>query len=236
MIGHRPSTAVICGGSEIEQQAAMAGAERSRWRPAAVDGALRRSVGEHFGHLPFVSSSPTGGTLPFVNDVGVAHYFGVGAYVDPRRLPARPRPLRCRVPRLLGPSRARRRRGALRLGRGCRPLSALEAGRAARRRQLLGLRGRHRPLRAELSGSTRRAALGRSRPRLDCARAAVVSCFSSALSEWRSGDCGARSCLGTRPAAGSRLGLSDWRAGGSAPGTRCASYRASSRCSSPTRV
>src|SRR5262249_934027 len=33
--------------------------------------------------VPFVASTPTGGVLPFRLDVGVSHYFGVGAYRRP---------------------------------------------------------------------------------------------------------------------------------------------------------
>ena len=82
-IGGRPSLAVLCGNSEVEQQVAMLG----------LDPALGR--GELFGELlpglareldvpvPYVPSSPSGGDLPFRPDCGVANYYGVGGYRRP---------------------------------------------------------------------------------------------------------------------------------------------------------
>lgn len=79
----RPSLAVLCGNSEIEQQVAMLG----------LDPALGR--GEFFGQtLPglaraagvdavYVPSAPCGGDLPFRTDQGIANYYGVGAYLRP---------------------------------------------------------------------------------------------------------------------------------------------------------
>jgi beta-mannosidase len=82
-VAGRPSLAVLCGNSEVEQQAAMFG----------VDAALGR--GELFGTLlpelaraagadvPYVPSAPCGGALPFHPGTGVANYFGVGGYRRP---------------------------------------------------------------------------------------------------------------------------------------------------------
>jgi beta-mannosidase len=77
------SLAVLCGNSEVEQQAAMMGAPRDIWRSPlfartlpAVSAALRPDV-------PYWPSTPAGGGLPFVTDAGTAHYFGVGAYLRP---------------------------------------------------------------------------------------------------------------------------------------------------------
>jgi beta-mannosidase len=79
----RPSLVVLCGNSEIEQQAAMLG----------LDPALGR--GELFGELlpaaaeradvdaVYLPSAPCGGALPFRPDRGVANYFGVGGYMRP---------------------------------------------------------------------------------------------------------------------------------------------------------
>ena len=82
-VGGRPSLAVLCGNSEVEQQVAMLG----------LDPALGR--GELFGELlpglarelevtvPYVPSAPSGGDLPFRPDCGVANYYGVGGYRRP---------------------------------------------------------------------------------------------------------------------------------------------------------
>ena len=79
----RPSTTVVCGNSEVEQQAAMFGLEPEVGRgelfyellPAALDAAGFDAV--------YVPSAPSGGDLPFRPDRGVASYFGVGGYRRP---------------------------------------------------------------------------------------------------------------------------------------------------------
>ncbi len=79
----RPSLAVLCGNSEVEQQAAMLGLDPELGRgelfgellPAAA-----RAAGADAVYLP---SAPCGGELPFRTDRGVANYFGVGAYLRP---------------------------------------------------------------------------------------------------------------------------------------------------------
>ncbi len=80
-LGGRPSLAVLCGGSEVAQQVAMLG----------LDPAL--AVGPLFGELlptlvdeakidaAYLPSTPWGGDLPFRPGTGVAHYYGVGAYL-----------------------------------------------------------------------------------------------------------------------------------------------------------
>ena len=78
-----PSLAVLCGGSEVEQQAAMLGLA-----PGAAANTLTAELLPEAGarlrpDLPYVPSTPTGGQLPFHVDAGVGHYFGVGAYLRP---------------------------------------------------------------------------------------------------------------------------------------------------------
>jgi beta-mannosidase len=82
-IGWRPSLAVVCGGSEIEQQAAMLGlpAEvgRADFFAAEVPARLRLADCDAI----VVPSTPTGGLRPFQTDAGIAHYYGVGGYRRP---------------------------------------------------------------------------------------------------------------------------------------------------------
>jgi beta-mannosidase len=79
-LGAHPSLVVLCGNSEVEQQAAMMG----------IDAALAR--GELFGELLpelvrasgvdalYIPSAPYGGDLPFRPDRGIGTYYGVGCY------------------------------------------------------------------------------------------------------------------------------------------------------------
>ena len=78
----RPSLAVICGGSEIEQQAAMLG------RPAVprtdlVEAQMAGLAESMAPNAIWLAGTPCGGTLPFHVDAGVSHYYGVGAYRRP---------------------------------------------------------------------------------------------------------------------------------------------------------
>ncbi len=78
-----PSLAVVCGGQELEEQPAMFGLSRERWHSPVIHELLPGLVANVFPGLPYVSSSPSGGDLPFQSDAGVTHYFGVGVYLYP---------------------------------------------------------------------------------------------------------------------------------------------------------
>ena len=78
-----PSIAVICGGSEVEQQATMLGLPPSSTDASLANTVVREVVEEHRPDVLYVPSSPTGGHLPFAANEGIAHYFGVGAYRRP---------------------------------------------------------------------------------------------------------------------------------------------------------
>ncbi len=78
-----PSLVVLCGNSEVEQQAAMMGAPRAIWRSPLFGQALAALSAELRPDVMYWPSTPSGPALPFVNDVGTANYFGVGAYLRP---------------------------------------------------------------------------------------------------------------------------------------------------------
>ena len=79
----RPSLTVISGSSETHQQAAMFGLPSDRWHSPLLEETIPALVHEIVPGVPFVVSSPTGGDLPFEAGRGIAHYFGVGAYLRP---------------------------------------------------------------------------------------------------------------------------------------------------------
>jgi beta-mannosidase len=78
-----PSLAVLCGNSEVEQQAAMMGAPRALWRSSLFARTLSDLSAAGRPDVPYWPSTPSDGGLPFVTDAGTAHYFGVGAYMRP---------------------------------------------------------------------------------------------------------------------------------------------------------
>jgi beta-mannosidase len=78
-----PCIAVICGGSEVEQQAAMMGIDQAELDHPLGDTLLAGLVGASPVPIAYVPSSPSGGVFPFSIASGVSHYYGVGAYRRP---------------------------------------------------------------------------------------------------------------------------------------------------------
>lgn len=78
-----PSLAILCGGSEVAQQAAMLGLPQPIWSGPLFDDWIPAVAREVRPDLAYVCNSPSGGVLPFVADAGVSHYYGVGAYRRP---------------------------------------------------------------------------------------------------------------------------------------------------------
>ncbi len=79
----RPSLALVCSSSETHQQAAMFGLPSERWQSPLLQETIPALVQAVVPGVPCLVSSPTGGDLPFEPGWGVAHYFGVGAYLRP---------------------------------------------------------------------------------------------------------------------------------------------------------
>ncbi len=75
--------AMFCGGSEVEQQAAMLGLPRELWTNAIFANVLPELVARWRPDVPYWPSSPSGGSLPFQSTSGLVHYYGVGAYLRP---------------------------------------------------------------------------------------------------------------------------------------------------------
>ena len=78
-----PSLAVLCGGSEIHQQAAMLGLPREFWGGPIADEVIPAIAARMRPDVPYVPNSPYGGAMPFSPNAGVTHYYGVGAYMRP---------------------------------------------------------------------------------------------------------------------------------------------------------
>ncbi len=79
----RPSLAILCGNSEVEQQVAMLGLEPSLGRGELFGELLPRLVRESGADASYLPSAPCGGELPFRTDRGVSNYYGVGGYMRP---------------------------------------------------------------------------------------------------------------------------------------------------------
>ena len=75
--------AVVCGNSEVSQQAAMWGADREAWTPALFHEALAAHVRSALPDVPYWPSSASGGAFPFQPAAGTTSYYGVGAYLRP---------------------------------------------------------------------------------------------------------------------------------------------------------
>ncbi|HET7866988.1 MAG TPA: glycoside hydrolase family 2 protein, partial [Burkholderiaceae bacterium] len=79
----RPSLAVLCGNSEVEQQAAMWGAARELWQPPLFHETLAQWARAALPGVPYWPSSAHGGAFPHQSNAGTSSYYGVGAYLRP---------------------------------------------------------------------------------------------------------------------------------------------------------
>ncbi|WP_409484921.1 glycosyl hydrolase 2 galactose-binding domain-containing protein [Arsenicicoccus dermatophilus] len=78
-----PHLAVVCGGTETEQQPTLMGLPAERRRMTAVHDVLPRLAAELVPGAVHITASPSGGPRPVSIAHGVSHYFGVGAYLRP---------------------------------------------------------------------------------------------------------------------------------------------------------
>ena len=78
-----PALAVVCGGSEMAQQAAMLSLPAQVWSQPFLTDTFPAHVAARRPDVIAVPNSPWGGDLPFATNRGVSHYFGVGAYQRP---------------------------------------------------------------------------------------------------------------------------------------------------------
>jgi beta-mannosidase len=78
-----PSLAILCGNSEVEQQAAMLGVPPELWGRKLFYERLPELCAAGAPGVRYWPASPSGGVLPFHVDAGVAHYYGVGGYLRP---------------------------------------------------------------------------------------------------------------------------------------------------------
>jgi beta-mannosidase len=79
----RASLAVLCGNSEVAQQAAMWGRPSADWSQPLFDHDLAELAAAHCPQVPYWPSSAHGGAFPHRNDSGTTAYYGVGAYRRP---------------------------------------------------------------------------------------------------------------------------------------------------------
>ena len=81
--GGRACLAVVCGNSEVSQQAAMWGAQRGAWSPALFHEIVPALARQCLPDVPYWPSSAWGGAFPHQVDAGSTSYYGVGAYLRP---------------------------------------------------------------------------------------------------------------------------------------------------------
>jgi beta-mannosidase len=82
------SLAVLCGGSEVHQQAAMLGLPFDAYQQRLFTAQLPGIIKEHRADVPYVVNSPSASpgdsvSMPFGTRGGITHYYGVGAYQRP---------------------------------------------------------------------------------------------------------------------------------------------------------
>lgn len=82
-LARHPAVAVICGGSEVAQQAAMMGLPVEAAAGGFYEARLPGLVSATMPGVAVVPHTPFGGALPFHTATGFTHYYGLGAYRRP---------------------------------------------------------------------------------------------------------------------------------------------------------
>ncbi len=78
-----PALTVLCGNSEVAQQAAMWGAPREFWSPPLFHALLAEVSQRICPDVPYWPSSAYDGAFPHQSNVGTTSYYGVSAYLHP---------------------------------------------------------------------------------------------------------------------------------------------------------
>ncbi len=82
-LARHPCLAVLCGGTDVEQQAIMMGRRAGDRMNGVGRLVLAACCADAAPAVPYVANTPSGGVLPFQVDTGPSSYFGVGAYLRP---------------------------------------------------------------------------------------------------------------------------------------------------------
>jgi beta-mannosidase len=82
-VAGRASLTVLCGNSEVEQQAAMLGVEAALARGELFGELLPARIRDSGLDCVYVPSAPCGGDLPFRPGQGIGTYYGLGCYLLP---------------------------------------------------------------------------------------------------------------------------------------------------------
>lgn len=79
-LGGHPSLTVLCGSLEVYEQSAMAG-QATAPKCRVLDEVVPTLSADLLPGVPYIPSTPSGGTMPFFVNEGVSHYYGVGMYL-----------------------------------------------------------------------------------------------------------------------------------------------------------
>jgi beta-mannosidase len=79
-LAHHASVVLLCGNSELEQQAAMWGAEPECWTPTLFHDLIAQQSRQILKQAVYWPSSAHGGDFPHQPQAGTCSYYGVGAY------------------------------------------------------------------------------------------------------------------------------------------------------------
>lgn len=75
-----PCLALICGNSEVEQQARMLGFSAEEASNPFFDEVIPKLLRQVNPKINYLPSTPSGGAMPFHLNAGPSHYYGIGAY------------------------------------------------------------------------------------------------------------------------------------------------------------